>query len=307
VLDLFEVVLNMIKAPVDVKLSHYDKFFQFSSNHQENNNPLLIVYPPISDPMFGHRNLQTDWKKYLLPTAVLEDTKAILNLETTMNLIGKNYQTVMDRSPDLGMASPGDRIWLCISRNVDAQNSLRSLGNSPRFCFVDRASNDNSKNERQLIWKGAQGTEIKIVSPLTKYLDASKRPSNGPEWEPSYGYTYARDYAILARFCVEPDKNYEPDKRFFYYYLGGIRGLGTWGAGWFIENCSAHLAKIIDESEEDKSGGKVVDIQLLLEVTYRNYKILEVRNVSEQSADFFAERDSLDYIKQQYSNANTYM
>ena len=306
VLDLFEATLKMLKAPIDVRLSHYEKYFQFSSSYQENVNPVLIVYPPISDPMFGHRNLQTDWKKYLLPTVVLEDTKAIQSLESTMNLIGKNYQTVMDCSPDLKMSPPGDRIWICISRNQDAQNRLQVLGDRPRFSFVNRERNGIKHVERQLIWRGSDGNHINIVSPLTEYLEVSKRPSSEPKWEPSYGFTYARDYAVLARFCVIPDEKYEPDKRFFYYFLGGIRALGTWGAGWFIENCYAQLAKIIDESES-KLGNQLPDIQLLLEVTYRDYKIIEVRNVSDETSKFFEQRNSLDFIREQYNTANTHM
>ena len=314
VLDLFEAALNMLKSPVDARLSHYGKFFHFSSDQQERDQPLLIVYPPISDPMFGHLNIQTDWKRYLLPTVVLEDTKAIQSLENTMSLIKKNYHTIMDRSPALKMASSGDRMWLCIARNEDAQNGLKDLKNRLRFSFCDRARSKSLDDRRELIWKGKQGNEIKIASPLAKYLEISKRPPNKsltPEsrksmWEPSYGFIYARDYAILARFCVIPDEAYEPDKRYFYYYLGGLRALGTWGAGWFIENCSARLARIIDDNES-KSSDNSSDIQLLLEVVYRDYNIIDVRDVSDKPESFFLERDSCEYIRAKYEKANPHM
>jgi hypothetical protein len=314
VLDLFEAALNMLKSPVDARLDHYEKFFHFSSVQEEKDEPLLIIYPPISDPMFGHLNVQTDWKRYLLPTVVLEDTKAIQSLENTMSLIKKNYQTIMDCSPALKMASSGDRMWICIARNEDAQKGLKDLRDRLRFSFGHSRRIKSQINERELIWKGEQGREIRIVSPLAKYLKTSKRPpselvnseSTKSKWEPSYGFTYARDYAILARFSVIPDEAYEPDKRYFYYYLGGLRALGTWGAAWFIENCSARLARIIDDSES-KSSDNSSDIQLLLEVVYRDYKIIDVRNVSDEPESFFTERDSSEYIREQYDNANTHM
>jgi len=214
VLDLFEAALNMLKSPVDARLAHYEKFFYFSSVQEDKDEPLLIIYPPISDPMFGHLNIQTDWKRYLLPTAVLEDTKAIQSLENTMSLIKKNYKTTMDCSPELKMASTGDRMWLCIARNEDAKKGLKDLRGRLRFSFDDSRRNTSQNNERELLWKGIQGKEIKIVSPLAKYLKTSKRPpselsnteSTKSKWEPSYGFTYARDYAILARFSVIPDE-----------------------------------------------------------------------------------------------------
>jgi len=88
--------------------------------------------------------------------------------------------------------------------------------------------------------------------------------------------------------------------------LGGLRALGTWGAAWFIENCSARLARIIDDSES-KSSDNSSDIQLLLEVVYRDYKIVDVRNVSDEPQSFFSERDSFEYIREQYEKANTHM
>jgi Domain of unknown function (DUF4062) len=303
VLDLFEAVLKMIKSPTDLRLNHYEKFFQFTSYYTEKNNPLLIVYPPISDPMSGHSDRQTNWKKYLLPTVVFEDTKTIQNLEATMNLIGKNYQTVMDRSVELRTSAPGDRLWICISRNMDAQNSLKLLGDRPRFSFLDGEIGE----ERKLKWRLEDGQNIIINSPLSKYLTFSKRPEGVPKWEPIYGHTYTRDYAILARFCILPDKDYEPDKHFFYYYLGGIRGLGTWGASWFIKKFSSQLAKTIDiENSNFREDDKIPDIQILLEVTYLNYKIVEVRDVSSKSHDFFTEKDCSEYIKKQYENAQTF-
>lgn len=307
VLDLFEAALNVIKQPTDMRLDHYEKFFHFGSDFQEQENSVKIVYPPISDPMFGHQNCLTDWNSYLLPTVVLEDTKAIQSLENTMNLMGKNFQTVMNNSPEQRFQPRGDRLWVCISRNSDSQKTLESLGSRPRFNFIDKQnSNDGRYVERQLIWRSKEGENITITSPLSKYLKVSTRPVHHPEWEPSFGFTYAKDYAILARFCVKPDEDYEPDRSFYYYYLGGIRALGTWGAGWFIENHSAELAKIVDNIESE-STEDTPDIQLLLEVTYRNYSIIDVRNVSDEDNLFFSNRNSDEYIQKQYRQANTHM
>jgi hypothetical protein len=63
---------------------------------------------------------------------------------------------------------------------------------------------------------------------------------------------------------------------FQHYFVAGIRGLGTWGAGWYIDRCPDELERLAEAARETKNG----DIQVLLEVTFSNYRIVEVEDVS---------------------------
>lgn len=73
------------------------------------------------------------------------------------------------------------------------------------------------------------------------------------------------------------------------YFIAGIRGLGTWGAAWFIDR-RYDAFKLYQDSED-------ANIQLLLEVTYKDERIFEVRDVSEESEGYFKKQNSLREIK----------
>lgn len=74
------------------------------------------------------------------------------------------------------------------------------------------------------------------------------------------------------------------------YFLAGIRGLGTWGAGWFIDR----RYNVFEQYAQHEDA----TIQLLLEVTYRNDRILDVRNVSDAPESYFSKEYNLRTIRQ---------
>ena len=76
------------------------------------------------------------------------------------------------------------------------------------------------------------------------------------------------------------------------YFIGGIRGLGTWGATWFIDRNSSAFETYKDNEP----------IQLLLEVTYANGQIIEVRDVSNENGSYFKQQMRTACIKKTIKN-----
>lgn len=291
--DLMEATLQLVLSKEPRRALDYVKFFRFGSHHRLGIRPLLIVYPPITDPGPGHEAPLLDWRERLLPHVVYEDSKAIQDIEQAMRLLGREYKTVTTDSPDLVTADPGDRVWVCIPRNRRAHRALEDLGKE-RVRFQFYSQDGSARAECRLKWRTANGEYLEIRSPLAKYLTHSVRPKDKAPWSPSFGYIYCRDYAVLARFKVTVDPN-SPDSEYYYhYFVGGIRGLGTWGIGYLIDHQSYLLVRMAEEAEKRQSSD---DMQMLLEITYENFRVTRVRDISEEGASYFEEHYSDEYIR----------
>lgn len=296
--DLMEAALKLILSGEPRKVNDYIKFFRFGSNYRVRSRPLLIVYPPVTDPGKGHEEPIYNWQERLLPHVIYEDSKAIQDFEEAMRLVGREYKTVTTNSPDLDMAEPGDRIWVCVPRNRRAAEVLERLGDRVRFEFVS-VENGAESRELRLIWHRTEDERIEIRSPLRRYLERSNRPGHRAPWSPLYGYAYGKDYAVFARFRVPRSWNASRRKdteTFYHYFVGGIRGLGTWGVGHLVDHESSALLAMAEASMKGRSNE---DVQILLEVTYENFRITEVSDVSDKKASYFAERDRDEFIDEQ--------
>jgi hypothetical protein len=246
--DLMEAALRLILSEEPRKPTDYLRFFKFGSHHRVRSRPLLIVYPPVTDPGPGHKKPIYNWRDRLLPHVIYEDSKAIQDIEEAMRLIGREYKTVTTDSPDLDMAQNGDRVWVCLPRNRRARRVLERLGDRVRFRF-ESIKGGRGRAELVLQWRGRGGSWIRIRSPLRRYLDKSNRPDREVPWKPLHGYAYAKDYAVFARFRV-PSNWHAPDsgEHFYHYFVGGIRGLGTWGVGHLIDHESSNLVTMAEVS-----------------------------------------------------------
>jgi hypothetical protein len=69
--------------------------------------------------------------------------------------------------------------------------------------------------------------------------------------------------------------------------LAGIRGLGTWGATWFIDKKLKELEVLPDDG----------DIQLLIEVLYKDGSIYDVKDVSSKTKKYFDDQNKIEVIK----------
>jgi hypothetical protein len=99
----------------------------------------------------------------------------------------------------------------------------------------------------------------------------------------------AKDFAIIARFSDMNGRKKMPSDPLKDFFLAGIRGLGTWGAGWFLDRCYNDF--------EGKCERPNSDVQFLLEVTYKNERILSVHDVSQKSQSYFDAENNLQTIR----------
>ncbi len=127
-----------------------------------------------------------------------------------------------------------------------------------------------------------------INSPLKTYLELQREDEmKGGEWRANLERIVAKDYAVFARF---KDNNKHIDMRsgnLYDYFFAGIRGLGTWGAAYFLDRRSKILLNY------DPS----TDIQILLEVTYWDGRILEITDVSDKPSSYFRVQNQKNTIK----------
>jgi hypothetical protein len=290
-LDLFELVVR-ISNEIELR-EQYRRFFQFGMEKRHQSPSVLIGYPAMHEHVVPARDAgafkgsrrprpkQFNWQERLLPSVVYEDFKCIQKVESAIRstCVHDISSVTLDHARLQGR--PGNRIWLCLPRNHLAQKNLARLGNRARFGLKTQ----QGENRPHIIWQDPNRGPIPIVSPLAKYLLAQKRPAKG-RWNPDYGRIVARDYAVLARFQVPPETQLAGQEAYFHYYIAGIRGLGTWGVGWYIDRRPDELARLVEEARTE-----VADIQAILEVTFSQFRITAVRDVSRESAEYF--RDQL--------------
>lgn len=122
---------------------------------------------------------------------------------------------------------------------------------------------------------------------MNEYLRLQRRSMS---WQSDYhgqlAKIVAKDFAVLARLGrADADGDDGPLRDFFF---AGIRGLGTWGAAWYVDR----------EYKALQRRGPDSDIEILLEVTYREGRILNVEDVSERPESYFKEELSPDKIRQ---------
>ena len=178
-----------------------------------------------------------------------------------------------------------NRLWLCLPRNLHAQHQLEVYKQRARFKFGPRQLD----HETYICWRPPGSGEFTIRSPLRKYLQVQRSQYAGGNWTNAHGRVFANDFAILARFSDGQDRVPMASGSLKDFFLAGIRGLGTWGAGWFIDRRYNALSEHI--TQDDGA------IQLLLEVTYQNEQILDVRIVSDEPESYFRKENNMRTIR----------
>jgi hypothetical protein len=121
-----------------------------------------------------------------------------------------------------------------------------------------------------------------------KYLSEQRRDMDF-EGEPinHHHNIIAKDFGILARLR-DMKSTERTDVGFLYdYNFAGIRGLGIWGVPWVLDR---RVKLLKDYSGED-------DLQILLEVTYKDGVIINAIDVSDKPAEYFDEQYSNEYFQ----------
>lgn len=276
--DLYFVAIRFQMAVT--KQRSLRAFWDLGSIEDHGSPRVSIIYPPLSRSQMEDRDPDHIWLERLVPNVVFEDFKAINKVEKTLRLIG-HHQIMTYASKDF----PHDvydmnRVWVCLPRNYPALKQMGNYADEAWFKFVPHQAGD----EGYILWRPAGGNDfMTIKSPLSKYLLLQRTNISGGEWSPSHGRIIAKDYAILARFTDKREYGLKD------YFLGGIRGLGTWGAGWFIDR--RYKSFLQWENRDD------MPIQLLLEITYKNEHIHEVRDVSNMPLSYFENENDINTIQ----------
>jgi len=212
-------------------------------------------------------------------------------VEKTLRLIGFRDFQFLNTSALPSEIEDRNRLWLCLPRNLQAQRRLEQYTERARFRFGTRRPD----RESYICWKCPEKGEFRIESPLAKYLEIQRSRRPGGNWTNAHGQIFAKDFAVLARFSDRRKSRGPMTGTLKDFFLAGIRGLGTWGAGWFIDRRYDALDEQILKDD--------ADVQILLEVTYQNERILDVRPVSDEPESYFQEQNNIQAIRKQIEKA----
>ncbi len=273
---IYQTALKLLWETTKQKATRH--FWQLGEAERKPSTKLAVVYPPIDRSYTEKQEPDLYWLNRLAPNVVYEDHRALQKIQKSLSFTGlRDYRiyTTSDIPRDIKYMN---RAWVCLPRNPRALSYLKLYQKEGRcrFSIVPR----KNKAAARIDWNGDDGSgqRIAVKSPLDTYLRLQRdgRMSGG-EWTASMGRIVAKDFAILARFR---DQRSQVEIRLGYlydYFLAGIRGLGTWGAGWYLDRRSKSLLQYDPSS----------DIQLLLEITFVGGRILDVVDVSTMPEAYF--------------------
>jgi len=267
-------------------------FWLFGEPDRPTNPLLAIIYPSMERAFMGPSDDKDVWLNRLEPNVVFEDFKAIQKIDKTLRLIGFRNFKIFNTANIPGNVNFMNRFWICLPRNTPGLLQAKKYEHVSRFELVRNKNRPSS----YLKWYAKPNAKkyIKIRSPLAKYLheQRSKMDVTG-DWRHEMEHIVGKDYAILARFKSESTEIAMTDRPLQDYFLAGLRGLGTWGAGWFLDRRCREFDKVKNYD----------NLQFLLEIEYRDGRIYAVRDVSEEPQTYF---DNELKIKTIRDNINRY-
>jgi len=263
---LFEISENI--QPRDIRKEGILKSFFDLGTTEESPVPSSLIVYPRSDQKIADET-------HLLPYMVLEDFQAIHKITKCLNIAG--YEHVHSCTLDLydkAREKHQNEIFLCLPRNKPAQSCLEELHDA-RFRIEPTKFED--RRTWKIRWKSSSGQIIEVRSPQSAYL-LEQRINTEESWRQNPGMCHSVDFAVLARFDDPTSAQISSASGLKKFFIFGIRGLGTWGAAWYLDRRYLELSSKIPNKGP---------IQLLLRVTYRDYRIRSVDDVSEEAQVFF--------------------
>lgn len=278
--DLLRWLLKQLKNS-DSKKLYLKDIFELACPGNKSTPKSLIIHPQIdsrpADP------------KRLLPYMALEDFQAIDKITKCINIAEYDVSSKVSVNFNSEFEREKNKFFVCLRRNYPAQECLKKTKNL-RF-NVDFSNYDrdyNSDSERSLYWKSIEGEDIHVISPQGTYLSL-QRDEDDSSWESNYGMCSAVDFGVFAKFD-NPESLIDPYlKGLKNFFVFGLRGLGTWGAAWYLDYRYRQLHQDMDPQDGT--------IQVLLKITYSNNQIHSVEDVSQENQDFFDKENNLEYIK----------
>jgi hypothetical protein len=284
--DLYNLLLRIELAPQ--KKVVLQKFWDLGKLERHMIPKLSIIYPPVPRDMMAGVEETEFWETRLAPNIFFEDFKALQKIKKSLEFIGFSNYGIYTNSGIPSNIKTHNSLYICLPRQHRALIELNKYSKIRRFSFTERKGNQHSV----IKWLADGGKQIVIHSPLSKYLKIQRsKMEDCFEWNHQLGNVYAKDFAVIARFDNPESENHMVNTTLKEYFISGIRGLGTWGASWFIDNKYKVFSNIKDSS-----------IQLLLEVTYKNESIEDVKDVSNYPEEYFINEMKHTTIKENILN-----
>lgn len=287
--DLYRAIMRFrLSTKKHIALS---KFWVFGIPNRPTHPSLVIIYPAMERSFMGPQNDPNVWLNRLEPNMVFEDYKALQKMENTLHLVGFRDFRICSSTGIPSDVQYMNRFWMCLPRNTRGLQQLHLYRDISRFDIIPRRNRADS----YILWNtnGAKVHSFIVHSPVAKYLREQRSGMDiTGNWNIGMDQIIVKDYTILARFkdrrkIVAMDYHYLND-----FFLSGIRGLGTWGAGWFIDR----KYQVFDNLDEK------LDFQFLLEVEYRNGRIYDVKDVSDQPREYFEKENNINTIRKNITN-----
>ncbi len=283
---LYEVIIRMHLSTFKQKALR--EFWKIGFAEKAYKPNVAIIYPPVGRKYMDTNNDPEFWLRRLAPHIIFEDYISLHKVVKNMAIIGNpDYKiyTSNDITPNINHIN---RIWICVPRSKPAKRQLARYSEVLRFNIIDATNSRFTK----ILWNCNASDSVdkfEIESPLYKYMVAQRTNMGlSGEWKTVYGNIVAKDYAVLARLKDSDNSEYHEGGPIWDYFMAGIRGLGTWGATWFIDRCYPYLYRHFRDIE---------NIQLLLEVTYLNRDIFSVVDVSDKPQSYFRNENTMATIK----------
>lgn len=267
------------------KFNALSKFWALGIADRPTQPKLAILYPSLERTYMGPQQDTRVWLERLEPNIVFEDYKALQKIEKSLRIIGfRDYRMYNTASLPADIQYM-NRFWICLRNNPGLYQLSRYSEISNFRIFRGRA-----RSASMIKWRRTARSRnyITVLSPLAKYLreQRGKMQIDG-EWTREMDRIVVKDYAVLARL-LDVNSDIAMDEGYLYdYFMAGLRGLGTWGAAWFIDRKCRHF-----EEFDFKS-----NIQMLLEIEYRYGRIFDVRDVSHKNQNYFSKENSISIIR----------
>lgn len=281
--DLYKIILRINFSPF--KIEQLKKFWRVGKVDGQPVPKISIIYPPVPKTRMTNGLVTNIWQTRLLPHIFYEDYKALHKILKNLSMAGYQDYRVYSKYDIPSEIETHNIIWICLPRLKRGLDELQNHKNR-RFDIVSPKQSDTA--EAFIKWKSETGDMIMVKSPLRKYLEKQRQGVKpDADWDISLNNIVVKDYAVIARF----DRNYVQYNsgidRLKEFYIAGIHGLGTWGAAWFIDR---RFGAFKDLKLEE-------DIQMLVEVEYKNGRIVGVVDVSEKDQKYFDKENNMNVIK----------
>lgn len=282
--NLYRILLRMNFS--SFKIEQLKKFWKVGRVDGQTVPKISIVYPPVPKIKMSDGLSVNLWQKRLLPHIYFEDYKALHKILKNLSMVGHKDYKVYSKHDLPEELEQSNVVWICLPRLMKGLKELKNQSGRKFDINIPAKATDTA--ECFINWTTQTGEKINVRSPLRKYLE-QQRPDIDPEsdWNKSLNNVIVKDYAIIARFDRDTLQSRLGTERLKAFYIAGIHGLGTWGAAWFIDRCYGAFKDISGDG----------DIQMLVEVEYRNGRIVSVKDVSNKSQDYFKTENSAKKIK----------